>query len=244
MEQAEEQLEKIRPKNMKFDDVLRLRGGLDGFDPRFFVAFANSEKGGTMIIRIANKQGVKTINALTRMAEECIPPVTFDIRVENKDENQYICIDVPSGQNKPYCTSTGQYVIRSNEYFRALQPAELSTIYQKKYGGNSTINIKGFEQVIDIIGSVEQYVYENNVQTDKRFGRLNLVLDAILDKLGVDDPLLDDKKENIQRDGTLLFMMGQTIEEATSEMKKQYPYLKERLIEKWLLESHSMFSSE
>ena len=232
-------------KKSKFSsDIVELKGGLEGFDPRIFVAFANSERGGTIMVRVASKQDVKTIHTLTNMADDCVPSVAVDISIESKGEKPYLRIEVPSGMNKPYCTPKGHYVTRADGGIRPLQPNELFTLFQKKTGNLGGGNNKGYEQIIDIIGSVEQYVYENNVQMDKRFGKINTVLDAILNKMGIEDPLLDDKRENIQRDGTLLFMMGQTIEEVTAEMRQHYPYLKDRLIEKWLLETHALFQGE
>ena len=112
-------------------EIVELKGGLEGFDPRIFVAFANSESGGIIMVKIANKQDVKTIHTLTNMAEDCIPSVTIDVSIESKGEKPFLRIDVPSGINKPYCTPKGHYVTRTDGGIRPLQPNELFTMFQQ-----------------------------------------------------------------------------------------------------------------
>ncbi len=98
-----------------------------GIESKDFVAFANSSNGGTILVgvdEINDENGFqkgKVVGCdvgdeskltIINKATPCRPPVELDIIIENTSDKPIYRIDIPSGYNKPYCTNSGQYLIR------------------------------------------------------------------------------------------------------------------------------------
>jgi len=120
--------------------------GVHGSD---LVAFANSLRGGTLLIGIdeyTTEDGVQRgqicgcdvdDNArltLVNKATGCFPNVDLDIYIENLSATPILRVEIPSGPVKPYCTQGGQYSIRADGRNRALYPEELLSIFMDREG--------------------------------------------------------------------------------------------------------------
>ena len=111
------------------------------------VAFANAKSGGTLMLgvdempdergrQIGKIVGCK-INDDAKMtilnrANSCIPPVEIEIFVENDDTLPFYRVEIPSGKNKPYCTSGGTYKIRDDGQNKTLEPTLLLELFLQR----------------------------------------------------------------------------------------------------------------
>lgn len=119
-------------------------GGLDNSD---IVAFANSETGGAILIGvketktgtgqqkgevkgcpIGDEEKLKILNK----AESCVPPVAVEIFLENSKAKPFYRVEIPSGEEKPYCTPSGIYKIRGDGRTLALLPGRLLTMFMER----------------------------------------------------------------------------------------------------------------
>ena len=117
-------------------------------DQEDLVSFANSDQGGSILIGIIenkNKSGLQetTIKGceigdkpkldILEKSKKCIPPIHVEIIYENEsNENHFIRIEIPSGNNKPYCTQKGIYKIRGDGQNQALTPERLLQMFLEK----------------------------------------------------------------------------------------------------------------
>lgn len=108
------------------------------------VAFANSKSGGTLMLgidEVSNDRGRQIgkivgckiddeakMTILNR-ANSCIPPIDIEIFVENDDDIPFYRVEIPSGKNKPYCTSGGTYKIRDDGQNKTLEPTLLLELF-------------------------------------------------------------------------------------------------------------------
>lgn len=111
------------------------------------VAFANSESGGTLLLGVdeitdeRGRQIGKIVGCkiddeakmtILNRASNCIPPVQVEIFVENDDAIPFYRVEIPSGKNKPYCTSGGTYKIRDDGQNKTLEPSLLLEMFIQK----------------------------------------------------------------------------------------------------------------
>ena len=116
---------------------------LKGLKSEDLVAFANSEIGGTILIGVDEKSNGKTQigeiygcdtsdkSRLVIMSKAlaCIPPISLSIYVENTNDKPIFRLEIPSGIQKPHCTSGGTYKIRKDGRNAVLTPNEILEIY-------------------------------------------------------------------------------------------------------------------
>lgn len=115
-----------------------------GLDNEDMVAFANSERGGAILIGVEETTtrddvrmarivgcsiGDREKLSIISKAESCIPPVDIEIIVENSNHTPFYRIEVASGDKKPYCTSGGKYKIRGNGRNMPLLPGRLLSMF-------------------------------------------------------------------------------------------------------------------
>jgi predicted HTH transcriptional regulator len=120
-----------------------------GVHPDDFVSFANTVNGGTILIGVEEiigengQQRGKIIGCETNdetklsfinKAMSCRPPIDIEIFVENISSNSIYRIEIPSGKYKPYCTSKGEYLIRSDGRNTAITQDKLLDIFLEKQG--------------------------------------------------------------------------------------------------------------
>jgi len=81
-------------------------------------------------------------NKILTKAQNCIPPVEIEIIKENIGSEPFYRIEIPSGDNKPYCTRKGIYKIRDDGNNKLLTPDKLLSIFIEK---ESEIFLKRFK---------------------------------------------------------------------------------------------------
>lgn len=116
---------------------------------KMLIAFANTSTGGTVLVGVEEMtvpDGVQRgrvvgcdVSDSARLqvqnrALSCIPPINVQIYTENIAHRPILRIEVPSGSNKPYCSKSGEYCIRSDGRIRALQPGELLDLFMEREG--------------------------------------------------------------------------------------------------------------
>ncbi len=114
------------------------------------VAFANSSTGGVLLLGVDEMKdergrqvgkivGCKidddTKMTILNRAAGCFPPIDIEIYVENDDEIPFYRIEIPSGKNKPYCTSGGTYKIRDDGQNKTLDPTSLLELFMQQQSG-------------------------------------------------------------------------------------------------------------
>ncbi len=108
-------------------------------DAEDFVAFANSEQGGVLLLGVQEetvdgRQRGRVVGcevddearlSIVNKAAGCIPPVEVHVAIEQEGSKSFFVVTVPSGKDKPYCTSGGTYKIRGDGRNIALDPKSL-----------------------------------------------------------------------------------------------------------------------
>ena len=132
------------------------------------VAFANSEKGGVLLIgvdeiNIKNVQKGNIIGCdvgdssklvIMSKALGATPPISVSIYIENTIDLPIFRIEIPSGAQKPYCSEGGTYKIRKDGRNHALKPEELLNIFLVK---ESTKFNQRFKKATDqVVKSIEE----------------------------------------------------------------------------------------
>lgn len=122
-------------------DFKRSAAGLEAVD---IVAFANSKAGGAILIGVDESTGssgrhVGTIvgchvgdqekRMILEKAHQCVPAISVTVHVENRAHKPFYRIEIPSGPNKPYCTSGGTYKIRGDGRNNTLYPTSLLNLF-------------------------------------------------------------------------------------------------------------------
>lgn len=146
---AETESKKIREKTKQFlsqaegSDV-EFKEEIGGIEPEDLVAFANSTDGGFLLIGVSeteNDQGQQRGRVdgcdvsdqgkqrILGQAQDCTPTVSIDISVENTNETPFLRVDIPSGDDRPYCTNSGKYKTRGDGRTRALYPTDLLNLF-------------------------------------------------------------------------------------------------------------------
>lgn len=115
----------------------------DALDIGDIIAFANSPRGGTILIgikekiaddgrqhgivvgcRVGDKEKLKLISKVNNIT----PQLQVEIFVENLRKRPFYRIEIPSGPNKPYCSSSGEYKIRDDGHVKPLFPETMLEI--------------------------------------------------------------------------------------------------------------------
>ncbi|MGF7117702.1 AlbA family DNA-binding domain-containing protein [Methanobacterium oryzae] len=154
--------------------------GINGLDSEDFVAFANSKKGGSILIGVeetvdsdgkqipkivgcqitdSNKMKIKT------KAQNCIPPIEVNIIKENMDETPFYRIEIPSGDKKPYCTGKGTYKIRDDGNNKRIAPDKLLSIFIEV---ESELFLKRFKEAAKELEN-DLYITSNQINEVKSY---------------------------------------------------------------------------
>jgi predicted HTH transcriptional regulator len=120
-----------------------------GLDAEDLVAFANSKHGGTILIGVREVRAADgrqigepvghPVDDATRLqimgkALSCSPPVQIEVIIENLNSKPFHRLEIPSGSQKPYATSSGTYKIREHGRNDPLRPEQLLTIFLEREG--------------------------------------------------------------------------------------------------------------
>lgn len=175
----------------------------DGISADDFVAFANSEQGGTILAgvdEIAGAGGAQVgavvgcdvsdgaVLQLTNKALSCLPPVAIDVRIENLDDKPILRIDIASSPTKPHCTPKGVYCRRDGTRNRALHPSELLALFLDSEARAFAQRFEAAaERITEELGSLEQGL-ERSIKSmgdqlgwaDYQLGNTESTLDSVL----------------------------------------------------------------
>jgi len=121
----------------------------DSLDIGDIIAFANSPRGGTILIgiretqrkdgrqkgiivgcRVGDKEKLKLISKINNIT----PQLQVEIFVENAARRPFYRVEIPSGPNKPYCSSSGEYKIRDDGHIKPLFPETMLELFLEKEG--------------------------------------------------------------------------------------------------------------
>jgi len=189
------------PENANVD-FKREASGIKSSD---LVAFANSPKGGTLLIGVdeyTSDDGLQRgkivgcevdDNARLMMinkATDCYPNVEVQIYIENLEGLPLMRVEVPCGPMRPYCSSRGEYTIRTEGRNRALYPEELLVVFMDKEGDKFLSRFKtAVSQLEDQVGhinqslshdmgAVAQHIHDLDSQLQKTLGHVGRLTDS------------------------------------------------------------------
>lgn len=126
------------------DEEVDFKKSVSSLENIDLVAFSNSPTGGYILIGVdevktgKNLQRGKIIGCTTSdrnkrkildKAGSCRPSIKAEVVVENTNDKPFFHVHIPSGEDKPYCTSGGTYKIRDNGRNRSLTPKELLAMF-------------------------------------------------------------------------------------------------------------------
>lgn len=126
---------------------VEFKESVSGLESTDIVSFANSERGGTILIGIRETNSPKgqqrgeiigcpigdkdKLKILSKVSS-CVPDIYVEIYVENLNSKPFFRIEIPSGVDKPYCTSGGTYKIRGDGITQNLNPTQLLNLFEAK----------------------------------------------------------------------------------------------------------------
>jgi hypothetical protein len=113
-----------------------------GLEAEDLVAFANSAKGGAILIGVVEKtMTIKNTPLSDRLkgsildkARSCFPPVAVEVIAEKCLAGEIARVEVASGDFKPYCTHGGTYKIRGDGANDAIKPPALLQMFLEREG--------------------------------------------------------------------------------------------------------------
>jgi len=173
------------------------------------VAFANTALGGTLLIGIdeyTTGDGVqrgkvvgcevddKARLVLVNKATSCIPNIDIQIFTENLAASRPILrVEIPPGQNKPYCTQKGEYTIRTDGRNRAMLPEELLAIFMEREGEQFLSRFRyAVHQLENQLGSVSHALSDGMLSVSERLHELDHQLQRTLSRI---EQLTDSNKK-------------------------------------------------
>lgn len=136
-----------------------------GLEPVDIVAFANSDRGGAILVGVAEirkakvpqqslikgcKVGDKEKLAIMNKASSCVPPISVEVYVENSSRKPFYRIEIPRGAFRPYCTASGHYAIRSDGLNSNLLPKQLLAMFMEVESG---VFIERFREATKELGN-------------------------------------------------------------------------------------------
>lgn len=177
---------------------VEFKESISGLDSSDIVSFANSERGGVILIGIRE---IKTQNGQQRgeiigcpigdkdklkilsKVNSCIPEINVEIFVENLSSKPFFRVEIPGGADKPYCTSGGTYKIRGDGITQNLNPSQLLDIFITK---ESDRFLKHFREATNVLGLVKD-LDEKIYKMDNGIFEMKKAITSISRKLGIDD---------------------------------------------------------
>jgi predicted HTH transcriptional regulator len=126
---------------------VEFKESVSGLESTDIVSFANSEQGGVILIGIRETKGDNGLQRgqiigcsigdkeklkILSKVNSCIPDISVEIFVENLGSKPFFRIEIPSGNDKPYCTSGGTYKIRGDGITQNLNPSQLLNLFVAK----------------------------------------------------------------------------------------------------------------
>ncbi|MBK9567584.1 MAG: hypothetical protein IPO37_21165 [Saprospiraceae bacterium] len=123
-----------------------------------YVSLSNNE-GGKIEIQLENRIDLRALNkAIVDAADNCIPRILVHTKNEIKDNKLIVIISVPQGNQKPYRTKSGEYLIKSGADKRQMSTQELQRMVLNSAG----------------ISTEELPIHNSSIETDIDKGKLYL----------------------------------------------------------------------
>lgn len=153
---------------------VEFKESVSGLESSDIVSFANSERGGTILIGIRETEspngqqrgeiigcpiGDKEKLKILGKVNSCIPDVYVEIYVENLNSKPFFRVEIPSGADKPYCTSGGTYKIRGDGITQNLTPNQLLNLFETK---ESERFLKHFREAANVLEKYLEAEYSSN----------------------------------------------------------------------------------
>jgi len=170
---------------------------LSGLESEDIVAFANSDEGGAILIGVEEvkmsdgRQRGKIVGCpvgdeekrkIIDRAESCMPPIEVNIVVENTDSTPFFRVEIPSGPEKPYCTSKGTYKIRGDGVNKPLTPQRLLAMFMQSEG---QAFIERFRNATEELEKKLGYLLESSITLEQ-------ILDRTFESAMSTEALVDD----------------------------------------------------
>ncbi|WP_169823005.1 AlbA family DNA-binding domain-containing protein [Methyloligella halotolerans] len=171
-----------------------------GLKPDDFVSFANTSDGGHVLVGVIEKKHKNGSQygeicghllddqialGIVSKAMSCIPPVAIKLYAENTAADPLIRVHILPGENRPYSTPKGEYLIRDGSGNRALHPAELLQIFLDVETRAFTLR---FEQ---LAGKITGSINHLELLLEKR-------IRDIAERLGWADSKVEDTDDTVQ----------------------------------------------
>lgn len=171
-----------------------------GVEATDLVAFANSAKGGTILVGVGEIEDINSMQKgkiigcpvgdkerlfVLSKSESCVPPVEVNIIIENYARKPFYRIEIPSGKEKPYCTAGGTYKIRGDGRTNTLLPGRLLSLFIEK---QSEIFFNRFREATKELG---KNIFNSN-------SALQEELHDLLSKILNMEYLVENRLDNIQ----------------------------------------------
>lgn len=173
---------------------------IKGVEATDLVAFANSVRGGTILVGIGEAEDANSMQKgkivgccvgdkerlfVLSKAESCVPPVELNMIIENYSRKPFYRIEIPSGKEKPYCTAGGTYKIRGDGRTNTLLPGRLLSLFIEK---QSEIFFNRFREATKELGN--NMISSNIVLQEELHELLSKILNM--------EYLMDNRLGNIQ----------------------------------------------
>lgn len=173
---------------------------IKGVESTDLVAFANSERGGTILVGIGEIEDENTMQKgkiigcsvgdrerlyVLSKAESCVPPVEVNIIIENYARKPFYRIEIPAGKEKPYCTAGGTYKIRGDGRTNTLLPGRLLSLFIEK---QSEIFFNRFREATKELG--KSMMSSNSALQEELHGTLTKILNM--------EYLVENRLDNIE----------------------------------------------
>lgn len=180
---------------------VEFKESISGLESSDIVSFANSERGGAILIGIREVVsqkgqqrgeiigcpiGDKDKLKILSKVNSCIPEISAEIFVENLNSKPFFRLEIPAGEDKPYCTSGGTYKIRGDGITQNLNPTQLLNIFITK---ESDRFLKHFREATNVLGLVKD-LDEKIYKMDHDIFEMRKAITSISQKLGIEDQKL------------------------------------------------------
>ena len=168
-------------------DFKRSASGVDSED---FVAFANSARGGAILVGVdetTNSQGLqrgvvvgcdvgdRPKQILLNRAASCVPAVHVQVFIENTARKPFFRVEILPSRRRPHSTGGGTYKIRGDAITRSLQPNELLVMFleaeEESFIGRFRAATKELGDGLKSLRSSTQAETEHLVDTIRMFSR-------------------------------------------------------------------------
>jgi len=216
------------------DYDVEFKESINTLEPADFVAFANSDKGGAILIGVRQVKKGKlkgkgevigcTVGDQEKLkiidkAENCSPPINIEIFVENMSKNPFYRIEIQNCKDKPYSTSAGVYKIRGDGRNKALLPDRLLTMFVK---AEIEKFIKGYREATkEVDDRIKELLHYIDIMSYDVRNKLTEILQNAEDTVDLTDDASTTSAETL---GAIL-----DLEAKLGDLNKYIPRLEEKI---------------